>query len=110
MAVTPTVRKFPNATPIGTEQTVWTPDAGLRWRLGGFSVSLSAAASIVFREGTGGAVVWRTPVIPANTPYDFAMPGDGLPATAPDTPLTVQASVAPCTATGTVYGVNEAMP
>lgn len=109
MAITPTIRKLPNAFAIGTEQVVWTPAAGLRWRLGGFSVSLSAAASIVFREGIGGPVVWRTPQLPANTPYDFAMPGDGLPATEPDVPLTAQASAA-ANATGTVYGLDEAMP
>jgi len=96
-----------NAVSITAIATVWSPPSGKRVRLMGGSISVSAACSVLFEDGSAGAAnfVWRTPKLVADTPYNFDL-GNGRPSAAINTALKATASAA-ATLTGTLYGVEE---
>ena len=93
----------------GTPQAVWTPAAGKRFRLCGWSLGVGAAASIIFKEGAGNADIGggvQTPVLPING-VD-AQPGiwPGILSAAADNVLKVDVS-ANATVSGYVWGFEE---
>lgn len=95
--------KFIAAVAIGTETTVWTPTtATLRFRLTGAVISVSANASIIFKDNTAGATIFQTPVLLANTPFILDL-GEGMLSAAANNVLTATASAA-ANLTGTLFG------
>lgn len=86
--------------------TVWTPTSGKRIRLMGFSISVSAACSVLFEDNSAGAgnFVYRTPKLLADTPYMMDL-GNGKVLSAANHVLKATAS-AGATITGTLYGVE----
>lgn len=94
-----------NAISIGTIATVATPTIGKKLRLLGGSISVSAAASVLFEDNAAGTTVYRTPQLLAGTPYNFDL-GNGYPLAATNNVLKGTSSAA-ATITGTLYGVEE---
>jgi hypothetical protein len=64
---TPAVFKDLPSTAVtaGTGITVWTPAAGKKFRLMGFCLSASVAASIIFGDNAVGTILFRTPALAA---------------------------------------------
>jgi hypothetical protein len=102
----PAVFQDVNAVSIGAIATVWTPAAGKRVRFQGGCISVSAAGSVLFEDNAGGAFVFRTPKLLADTPYNFDLGARGRPLAAADNVLKATLSVAG-TITGTLYGCQE---
>src|SRR5215218_2863662 len=73
---TPNALKNVAATAItaGTPVGIWTPAAGKRYRVLGFSLSLSVAGSIIFKEA--GAEKFRTPLALAGQAVTFENLGE----------------------------------
>ncbi len=94
-----------NAVAIGAGATVWTPAAGFRPRLMGGSISVSVASSVLFVNQSTGTTIWRTPQLPANTPYNWDM-GNGVLLGNPNDKIAATSSVA-ASVTGTLYGTEE---
>ncbi len=88
---------------INSATTLWTPASGAKIRFLGGMISVSAAGSVLFTEGTSGATIFRTPILAANVPYNFDLGGLGqLLSTADHTlqaALSVNGSIV-----GTLYG------
>jgi hypothetical protein len=95
-----------NALAIGTIATVWTPASGKKFRITGGSISVSAAASVLFEDNAAGAgnFVFRTPKLLADTPYTFSL-GDGYTSVAADQVLKATSSAA-ANVTGTLWGTE----
>lgn len=89
---------------IGSIATVWTPASGKKIRLIGGSISVSAAVSVLFEDNGAGTDVWQTPVLTANTPYNFDL-GNGKLLSAIDNVLKATSSGA-ANITGTLYGIE----
>lgn len=87
--------------------TVWTPGTGKKFRLMGGTISTSTAISVLFEDNSAGAgnFVYRTPVLVANTPYNFDL-GNGVLSAAANNVLKATGSAAG-TVTGTLYGIEE---
>ena len=68
---TPTKSADLNAVAIGSIATVLTPTSGKKFRLIGGVISVSAAASVLFEDNSGGNTIFRTPKLLADTPYVF---------------------------------------
>jgi hypothetical protein len=94
-----------NGVTITTIATVWTPASGLRFRLLGGSISVSAAVSVLFEDNTAGVTVLRTPKLVQDTPFNFDL-GNGVLSGAADRVLKATGSAA-ATITGFLYGVEE---
>lgn len=96
-----------SAVSITSIATVWTPTTGKKFRLMGGSISLSAAASVLFEDNSAGAgnFIWRSPKLLTDTPYNFDM-GNGFLSAAANNVLKATAS-ATATITGTLYGTEE---
>lgn len=60
-----------NAITINSITTVYTPTTGKRARILGGTISVSATASVLFEDNASGTTVFRSPLLLANTPYDF---------------------------------------
>ncbi|MGB8644038.1 MAG: hypothetical protein WCF84_02285 [Anaerolineae bacterium] len=101
----PNVFKDLNAAAIGTIATVWTPTSGKKFRIMGGSISVSAAASVLLEDNSGGNTVFRTPKLLADTPYSFDL-GNGFLSAAANNVLKATSSAA-ANVTGTLYGVEE---
>jgi hypothetical protein len=69
------------------------------------SISVSAAASVVFTDATSNAVLWRTPKLLADTPYTVDL-GNGQITTSPNNVIRATSSAA-ANITGTIYGIEE---
>jgi len=93
-----------NGIAIGTGIPAWQPAPGNRVKVTGLSFSVSAASSIAFTNGAGGAVLYRSPVIPANDPYTIQ--DDNLFSGDVDTTI-VLIGPAATTVTGTLWGNEE---
>lgn len=100
-------RKDMSGVTITTIQTVWTPQAGKKFRLMGGSFSVSAAVSVLFEDNSAGAsnFIWRTPKLLADTPYNFDL-GNGRLSANVGAVLKATASAA-AVITGTLYGTEE---
>jgi len=101
----PTTFKTVKAAAVGTIATVWTPAAGKKVRLMGGCISLSAAASLLLEDNAAGADVFQSPVLAANTPYNFDL-GNGVLLSHADDVLKATSSAA-ANLTGTFYGAEE---
>lgn len=99
------VHKDLSAVSIGSIATVWTPASGKKVRLMGGTISLSAAASILFEDNSAGTTVWRTGKLLADTPYNFDL-GQGVLLAAANNVLKATSS-ASASVTGTLYGTEE---
>jgi hypothetical protein len=62
---TPTIYKMIDAVAVtaGTGATVWTPASGKKFRLMGWSLSVSAAAALEFHDNAVGTVVLQSPLL-----------------------------------------------
>jgi len=89
---------------IGSIATVWTPASGKKVRLMGGSISVSAAVSVLFEDNGAGTDVFQTPVLLADTPYNFDL-GNGVLLSAVDNVLKATSSGA-ANITGTLYGIE----
>jgi len=95
----------------GATQAIWTPAAGKRFRLLGFSLAFSVAGSstvaYTFVDGAPGAsapaVLRASP--PAGPAYVLTLPGNGYLSTAAGNSLLIQGPAA--TVTGTLFGCEE---
>jgi hypothetical protein len=90
---------------INSIATVWTPTSGKKFRLLGGSISVSAAASVLFEDNAAAAFVFRTPKLLADTPYNFDL-GNGKLSATTNNVLKATGS-ANCTLVGTLYGTEE---
>lgn len=93
------------AVTITSETTIWTPTSGKKFRLMGWSLTLSVAGYIIIRDNTAGTVI---AVIPsgaggAGGPIQL---GNGILSAAANNVLTAQGSAAG-TLTGMVWGMEE---
>lgn len=106
--MTPTVFKDLAAVTITTITTVWDPGSGKRFRLMGGTISVSAAGSVLFEDGSAGAgnFVFRTPKLEADKPYTFTLGELGRLSAAVNNDLKATLSVAG-TITGTLYGTEK---
>lgn len=109
---TPIVKEVTGqAIAAGVPFDLWTPAAGKKIRLCGYRLGVSAACSVLFKEGVGGAAAFgtgvRTPLIGANLSDggDIAM-GQGVLATTADDHLKLDVS-ANATVHGYVWGFEE---
>jgi hypothetical protein len=95
----------------GVPADIWTPAAGKKIRVCGYRLGVSAATSVLFKEGVGGAAAFgsgiRTPLIGANLSDggDIAF-GQGMLATTADDHLKLDVS-ASATVHGYVWGYEE---
>jgi len=90
------------ATAIGTETTAYTvTGASKRVVLSGLAIALSAAASVQFLDGTGGAVKFQTPLLAANTPFVIDL-GAGIELVAGNNLRVISSAAA--NLSGTVFG------
>lgn len=89
-----------NAITAGSPEAAWTPTAGKRFVLLGWSLSVSAAASVIFQDGD--TVLFRTHKAAVDTAIES--PGDFRYASATkDRALKIDVS-ANATVSGFVYG------
>jgi hypothetical protein len=92
---------------INPAMAVWTPPTGKTVRLMGGCISVSVAGYVVFTDNAAaGTVIWRTPVLVANTPYNFDM-GNGYPLSGANRLLFAFGSNTATAITGTLYGREE---
>lgn len=98
----PDTNKDLDAVACGAGATVWTPAGGAKVRLMGGCISVSAACSVVFTEQTAGTVIFRTPKLLVDTPYNFDLGNSKLTGTADHTLIATSSSAA--NVTGTLYG------
>ena len=95
-----------NAVAIGSGATVITATAGKKVRLVAVELSVSAAASVLFETVTTGTDVYRTPVIPADTPFVQIL-GNGVGKLAADAESIKATSSAAANVTGTLWYCEE---
>lgn len=95
------------AVTAGTPAAVWTPASGKKFRLLGWSLSLSVAGSIIFKYGAGNTTLFRTPAVAAagitSNPPGF---GNGTMPNAADDVLKVDVTASGNVA-GHVFGIEE---
>jgi hypothetical protein len=84
------------AVTAGTPQNVWTPTAGTKFRLVGYSLGLSVAGSVILKDGANEVI--RTGNLVASD-HETERLGEGILSAAVDNILKVDVS-----ATGTVHG------
>jgi hypothetical protein len=91
----------------GTPQAIWTPAAGKKFRLAGFHVGVSAACSVLFKEGAGNTSInVRSGLLGINgVVHADSLPG-GVLAAAADNVLKIDAT-ANATVHGFVWGSEE---
>jgi len=96
------------AVTAGTPQTIWTPAAGMRFRVMGFSLGVTVAAASVFLvEGAGNvATGLATPILAINGVCTSPRLGNGYQSVAADNALKIDVS-ATSTVSGSVFGVEE---
>jgi len=94
-----------NGVVVSAIATVATPPAGKTLRLMSGSISVSAPCSVVFEDNAAGVVVYRTPKLTADTPFNFDL-GAGALLALPGNVLKGTAS-APAALTGTLRVTDE---
>lgn len=90
----------------GTGATIWTPAAGKKFRVLGYTFSASAAASLILCDNVVGTPVFRGPLLAAagiDNQYNI---GNGILSAAANNVLKLDVS-ANATVTGTVWGTEE---
>lgn len=102
--IVPDTFKTLKAVAIGSIATVWTPATGKSVRIMGGSISVSAGASVLFEDNAAGTDVWQTPVLAADTTYNFDL-GNGVLLSAANNVLKATSSAA-ANITGTLYGIE----
>jgi hypothetical protein len=103
----PTIFKDINALAVGTIATAWTPATDARIRFLGGDISMSASGSLLFEDNAAASSIkYRTPVLPANQPYVFRVPGQGMLLSAINNVLKVTGPTG-VTITGTIWGIEE---
>lgn len=107
MAIGPLITKRLDAVAItaGTPITAWTPASGKRFRLEGWALSSSAAASLFFLDDAT-ALDLATPLLAAAGIDRQSSLGDGVLSGAADRPLKIDAT-ATATISGSVWGREE---
>lgn len=90
----------------GTGLTVWTPAAGKKFRLMGWSLSTATAADLIFGDNAVGTVIYRTGVQQINTTIPSPPIGNGILSAAANNVLKLDVSVG-ATVGGTVWGTEE---
>jgi hypothetical protein len=100
----PSTFKTQKAVAYGSIVTVWTPASGQRIRFLGGTISASAAVSVLFEDNAAGTDVFQTPVLAANTPYNFDL-GSGVLIAAGR--VLKATSSAAANITGTLWGIEE---
>lgn len=94
------------AVTINSITTVLTPTTGTIARILGFTFSVSADASVLFEDNVAGAMVFRSPLLLAKTPYTISL-GYGKKLGAKDNLLKATAS-ANAAITGMIFYDEEA--
>lgn len=103
---TPVVFKvINNAIGAGADSTIWTPAAGKKFRVMGFSFTSSVATDVLLKDNTGGTVIYRQN-FPAAVPFALPSLGNGILSTAANNVLAAS-MVAAGTLTGLVWGTEE---
>lgn len=87
-----------------SEQTIWAPASGKKFRFMGIVITAGGAVKLTFRDHTAGSTIFLMTVA-GNIPYPISF-GNGIPSGVADRVLTIQAS-ASVTLVGTVYGTEE---
>ena len=91
----------------GTAQAIWTPASGKKFRLYGFHVGVSAAASVLFKEGAGNTSIGvRSGLLAANGTCWVDAIGEGVLSAAADNALKVDVT-ANATVHGFVWGYED---
>jgi hypothetical protein len=91
----------------GTPVAIWTPPAGKRFRLMGWSLATSAATNVIMEDSSGGAnELLRCGVAAANVASISPDLGNGYLSTAANNALYFDVT-ASATISGFVYGVTE---
>jgi hypothetical protein len=94
-----------SAVSIGSIATVLTPTTGKKFRLIGGTISISAAASVLFEDNAAGTTIYRTPKLLADTPFNFDL-YNGRVSAAVNNVLKATAS-ASASITGTLFYTQE---
>jgi len=91
----------------GTPQAIWTPTAGKKFKLAGFHVGVSAACSVLFKEGAANTSInVRTGLLGINgVVHADSLPG-GIVSAAADNVLKIDVT-ANATVHGFVWGSEE---
>lgn len=106
---TPGVFKSVQAVSItaGTPQAIWTPASGKKFRLMGYSLSLSVAGSIILEDASGSAnEIIRTPLMAAGVGMNAPQMGNGILSAAANNSLYADVT-ASGSISGFVYGTEE---
>jgi hypothetical protein len=93
-------------TAVTTEQTIWDPASGKKFRLLGIHILASATSEVELIDGTGGATIFRIGAV-INVPITIPLGRVGILSGAADRNLMVKAGTS-TNLFGTVYGVEEA--
>ncbi len=92
---------------VGAEQTIWTPAAGKRFRILGYSFYTSTAqGAITLKDNTAGPGILIIPNSPLNTPICYNLPGNGYLSLAANNVLTATGAATQILA-GTIFGTEE---
>ena len=92
----------------GTGATIWTPTAGTKFRLMGWSLSSSAAAALIFGDNVVGTVILRSELLAAAGISQSAPGfGNGFLSAAANNVLKLDVT-ATSTVSGYVFGTEEA--
>ena len=91
-----------------TGNSIWTNTSGKKRRLMGGSISANAACSIAFCDNAAnGTVLYRTPALLANTPYNFVVAGGQGVLGGSVNDAIIGVASANATVTGTLWGTAE---
>lgn len=106
-ARTPVIYKQLSGVAIASETTIWTPAAGKKFRLMGYTFAQgTGAGAIVLKDNTAGATIFTIPPNTIGVAFNSPNMGNGILSAAANNVLTAT-GVATETLTGTVYGTEE---
>lgn len=105
---TPTIFKpfGPTAIAVGVGATIWTPAAGKKFRLMGWTISSNVASAFIFGDNAVGTVILRTGAVAANAESLSPDIGNGILSAAANNVLKLDVT-APGNVAGTVFGTEE---
>lgn len=91
----------------GTPISIWTPAAGKKFHILGYTLSNSVAGEILLEDTTGGAnEFWRTPALLAGAPFSFGPLNRGYISLAVNNQLFLDVTSSG-SVNGIVFGVEE---
>lgn len=106
-ARTPVIYKQLSAVAVGSEITIWTPAAGKKFRLMGYTFTQGVATgAIALKDNTAGTTIFTVPQNTLGAAFNSPNMGNGILSAAANNVLTAT-GVATETLTGTVYGTEE---